>query len=376
VVLLLWLVDLPEIEQEFGGGDVSLTLGVRFVLTIPALFMAISAIFSSQIMNLIGKRVSLLASLLIYAIAGVSGGLVDSLSALLITRVALGLATGIMMTTVISLITDYFDGTQRIAALAQQSMYMSIGSIFVAILAGLLASISWRTTFMSYGIAFLLILPVFMFVFDDDIKKTSAEKVPNKKEWVLIIVLSISAFVTMASFYLIPMFVPPLLRQMGYPSPFFAGLIIGLSMFTSATGSYLYNKFRAFGTPKSIHLAALLIMSLAYLLVVFVNGIGLFTLSLMLFGFGMGLILPNLSDWASSVIDQERRGIAIGLITMGLFLGQFMSPLVSDGVVDASGPILSFGLASFALALSTLLLVSAIVVRPYFVKWFKFLADS
>ena len=44
-------------------------------------------------------------------------------------------------------------------------------------------------------------------------------------------------------------------------------------------------------------------------------------------GFGLGLMMPNLNIWLLSVTPPKIRGTAVGILTMSLFLGQFFSPI-------------------------------------------------
>ena len=47
--------------------------------------------------------------------------------------------------------------------------------------------------------------------------------------------------------------------------------------------------------------------------------------------------MPNLNVWLSSIIPDALRGRALGGLTTFFFLGQFLSPLVSQPVTNAVG---------------------------------------
>jgi len=74
------------------------------------------------------------------------------------------------------------------------------------------------------------------------------------------------------------------------------------------------------------------------------------------FSIGVGLLLPNLSDKATSSIEPECRHLAIGVITMGLVLGQLVSSLADEPALDAEGLRPAFGVAATLLGVGALVL--------------------
>ena len=371
-VLLLFLVSglgvlagglvgpaLPGMGAHFGRGVNDLEL--RLVLTTPALFMAIAAASSPFLRSHISQRTVLVAALLVYGASGAAGAVASSLVLLLVLRALQGLATGLLMTTVITIIADMFEGERRTDLLAQQSAFMSASSIVVALIAGLLAALDWRATFLTYGLAFLLVRPAIGMPSLPSSSRPKGSHLVRQEKWVIAI-LSIAAFFGMLGFYLLPMLVPFLLPKIGYASPIAAGGALALAMATSAAGSLAYRAMR-----RSAGASALLTIALA-MMAVSVGAIGQaetlvwLMLWMALFGTGMGILLPNLSDTAAMRIHPDSRHVAIGAITMGLFMGQFASSLASKPALDAGGLGLAFGTAALLLAVATAILPLGLVV--------------
>ena len=103
---------LPEMTRAFPNNPNAETL-VKLVLTIPGLFIAITAPMSGWIIDRFGRIRLLVGMLLLYAIAGTSGLYLNSLFEIIVGRAFLGIAVGGIMTTAIALIGDYFEGETR-----------------------------------------------------------------------------------------------------------------------------------------------------------------------------------------------------------------------------------------------------------------------
>jgi MFS family permease len=71
-----------------------------------------------------------------------------------------------------------------------------------------------------------------------------------------------------------------------------------------------------------------------------------------LVGVGMGLMMPNFSLWLMGFAPLALRGRVIGGLTMAIFIGQFISPLVVVPlltVTDIAGSLWRIGLGAVAL---------------------------
>lgn len=344
---------LPGLGAHFNRGVEELEL--RLVLTVPALFMAISAALSPLFRAFLSHRSALTIGLLLYAIAGMAGAFAPNLAFLLIMRAMLGFGTGLLMTTTITIIADAFEGEERIGVLAQQSAFMSVSSIFVALLGGILAAIDWRATFAVYGLALLLVWPILRLPMPPIGKQIRGNSV-TRVEGLIILILALAAFIGMLSFYLLPMLIPFWLPTIGVTSPAAAGGALALSMAASAAGSMAYRKMRRRAAPHSLLAVALISMALSIGALSQVQTLPWLLAGMAGFGLGNGILLPNLSDTAALMIDIDRRHVAIGIVTMGLFFGQFASSLASKPMLDAGGIGFAFGAAAIALVVAALIL--------------------
>ncbi|MDQ6761067.1 MAG: MFS transporter, partial [Bacteroidota bacterium] len=149
---------LPQMATAFSHVKNSAFI-VKMILTIPALMIAIISPLTGRLIDKHGRLKILWLSLILYAISGSAGYFLNDLYYILISRAILGIAVGMSMTIVITLIADYFEGMQRQKFVGLQIAFMSLGGILFIGLGGILADFGWRYPFLIYLFS-LLILPL------------------------------------------------------------------------------------------------------------------------------------------------------------------------------------------------------------------------
>ncbi|MGO1766600.1 MAG: MFS transporter, partial [Advenella sp.] len=154
---------LPAIESRFGDSD-HIALLSRMVLTLPSLFVAMSAPLAGILADRYGRKKLLVGAIALYGIAGASGLIADSLPMLLTGRAILGIAIGGIITLNTALIGDYFTGAEREKYLGLQQAFVQLGGVVFVMSGGLLAELHWRMPFVIYGAALILIPAVIIFL--------------------------------------------------------------------------------------------------------------------------------------------------------------------------------------------------------------------
>jgi MFS family permease len=327
---------LPEMTKAFPGNPSAETL-VKLVLTIPGLFIAITAPFSGWIIDKFGRIKLLVAMLLLYAIAGTSGLYLNTLGAIIVGRAFLGIAVGGIMTTAVALIGDYFEGNERQKFLGTQAGIMALsGTIFISS-GGFLADISWRYPFMIYGLAALAIPMVLIYLKEPDSsgrkleKDEVKEKIP-KLAWTIYFI----SFLGMAVFYMMPVQIPFLIQEIDSVGNMATGIALSASMLFAASMSFSYQKFKNRFTHYQIYGISFLIMGLGYLAVSFATSYAWVYPGLLLAGLSSGLVMPNSNLCLVTLASPKVRGRVLGLLTTFIFLGQFASPLMFQPIINLS----------------------------------------
>lgn len=320
---------LPGMSAHFEGAP-GADLMVRLVLTMPALFIALCAPFAGLLVERAGRLRVLVAGALLYAAAGTAGLWVDTLPVLLVSRALLGLSVAAVMTTATTLVGDYFQGPERARFLGMQSAFMGLGGLVFVTGGGLAAEIGWRAPFAIYVAALAVPLLARAYLFEPRLPPRAAGAVPDVIPPALGAVLA-AGFVTMTAFYLVPVQLPFLLAgDLGLPDPWMAGTALGLSTLTSSATSLGYARFGGSRSFEQVAAAAWAVMAAAFVLLWLAQGYALVLSAMVLLGIGLGAVFPALTTTMLALVPESRRGQMAGMLTAAVFLGQFVSPLVSQ----------------------------------------------
>lgn len=324
---------LPAMQTAFESKENAGFL-VRLVLTLPALFIVLGAPLAGFLIDHFGRKTLLLISAALYAAAGSSGFFLDSLTLILVGRALLGLAVAGIMTSVTTLIADYFTGDARSRLLGLQASFMALGGVLFLLFGGLLADLSWRYPFLIYLFP-LILLPLIIFaLFEPPRQEKELADAPNLFGFLAahpaLPAIYALGFTGMASFYLIPVQLPFHLQSISNATAAQSGLAIAASNFFSALVSLKYKSFRKRLSFVQLYAIAFALMATGFVVIGLAENYWLVLIGLAISGLGTGFLLPNASSWLTSIVPESLRGRAIGGLTMAIFLGQFVSPFYSQ----------------------------------------------
>jgi MFS family permease len=318
---------LPGLRDHFIAVP-NADLLVRLALTIPGLAIAISAPLAGNVADRFGRKPVLLAGLVLYGLSGASGLVLDSLPAILVGRVLLGFAVGMVMTAASALIADLYAGPERERVIGLQAAFMGLGGVVFLIGGGLLGEQGWRGPFAIY-LSPLLALPAMALAITEPAATTpkagDAVAFPVRTA----VLIYGFAFVGMIAFYIIPVQLPFLLRSIDAPSPTLAGIGIATASMSSAlTSLFVLKRIRDRLSIQMTLVLSFLAMTAGYGIVSMAATPQQVLGGLALAGCGLGLQMPVLVGWLQSEVPPQARGRAAGYYTMAVFFGQFVSPFV------------------------------------------------
>lgn len=377
---------LPAMQEVFAAVDPE-GFWVRLVLTIPALFIVISAPIAGIIVDRYGRKPLLIASAVLYGLAGASGAIAPSLVTLLIGRALLGVAVAGLMTSVTTLIADYFTGQARAQFLGFQTAFMGFGGTLFLTLGGVLATIDWRAPFLIYLGAWLL-LPFIVGVLYEPRNDTPTPPLPQTLSTpgdcaavqqtiqsersersepeptcapvrLMVFVYGIMVLINLA-FYLIPVQLPFFLRDLTNATAAQSGVAIAGLAFCFATASALNGWFSLrFSRPMMLN-TGFALAAVGYSLMALADGWLPIMAGLPIIGSGFGLIHPTLNVWLANETPVALRGRVLSGFTTAVFLGQFLSPIVAQPFISAVG---FAGMFGFAAGVFLMLSLAGLIVR-------------
>ncbi len=347
---------------------------VRLALTLPALLIALGAPVVGVAIDRLGRKPLLLVALLLYGIAGSAGFWLESLQAILVSRAFLGLSVASIMTTTITLAADYYKGSALAQFLGLQSGFMSLGGVVFLTLGGFLANLDWRYPFLIYLLA-LVCLPLAVVSLPEPerssnialaspalTRATGKPTAANPEKFLpsLVAMTYGIALISQIIFYLIPTQLPFYLQQIANAGPFQSGLAIALMTLLSAVSSLNYRRLKGHLGFVTIYGIAFANLALGYALISWSVSYAVLLVGLAIAGMGLGLLMPNMNLCLTTITPDAFRGRVLSGITTFFFIGQFLSPLLSQPLSAAVELGAIYGLAA---ALMTGLTICVVVVR-------------
>ncbi len=349
---------LPALRENFQDVP-NIDLMVRLVLTLPALFIGLLSPFVGLVVDKIGRMRVLVVSILVGAVAGISGYFVETLGWLLAGRAVLGIAVAGSMTSATTLIADYYEGQARSSFLGLQAGVMGLGGAFVLAVAGIMADISWRTPFLIYIVPFVVLPFVVLILYEPQLDQWCGEDVAAlgdgaacagaaareeqsfgvstaKKEPIpygLLSFIYAAVLVMVVLYFVIPIQLPFYLLEVNQASATQTGLSVSVATLSFALSSMFLAKRLARMDHITVLLMGYGLMGIGLLLITVSGGAALMYPGLVSAGIGIGIAFPNMYVWLANSAPLAIRGRALGGMNTALFLGQFSSPILSQPVV-------------------------------------------
>ena len=134
---------LPLLLREFAHIPGSNAL-VPMALTIPALCVAVFSPFAGWLSDRVGRKSLLVSALVAYSVFGFMPWFLTDLTAIIASRILLGVVEAVIMTVATALIGDYFEGEKRQRWIAIQVAVSSVAATLLIALAACWETLSER----------------------------------------------------------------------------------------------------------------------------------------------------------------------------------------------------------------------------------------
>ena len=329
---------LPGLLKHFEDTPNASTL-VPLILTIPGLAIALSAPLCGMLVDRIDPRIVLLVGIVLYIVAGSSGLYLDGLTPIILGRVLLGLAVGGIMTSSTTLIANLYSGQERGRILGYQASAMGFGGVIFILAGGFLADVSWRGPFAVYLAPFIL-LPLVFQVLPNVPRARSAGPVAQVDAPFpirLAVMVYASMFFAFLIFYNVPTQIPFLLQHLGATQAKTTGFVMAGVILSSAILSLSFGRIRAVTAPDTMAAVSFIAISITFFLISIAESVLHIFLIAPFLGAAFGVLMPNFTTWLLSNVPQPMMGRANGMLTMSVFLAQFLSAFVGAWLVSLGG---------------------------------------
>ncbi|PAF47107.1 MFS transporter [Helicobacter sp. 12S02634-8] len=347
---------LPALEAHFSDVE-NIAFLSKLILTLPALFIMVFSPISGFMLDRFGRLKLIYPAMIVWSLAGTSGFFLDNLYLLLVSRAIFGVATAFLMTGVSVLLSDYYTGIKREKALSMQGFFMAFGGAFFLILGGYLSSLDWRYPFLAYLFGLLILIFAFLMLFEPARHRPNNDVNGQKSEKFSIVkflpVYFLGVF-CMAMFYIAPTQLPFFITHTLGMDSAYVGISMAVASVVMAIFSLFYNRFRNYLSIFKIYFLSLFLIGTSFVVVGVFHSYAIVLISFILMGAGLGIMMVNNSSWLFMLAADHERAKAYGFLAASLFMGQFISPFITQPVVKIFGLVdmfWIFGLVVYAVAL-------------------------
>lgn len=321
---------LPQIiiEFELEKGEIKWLISV---FTIPGIFLSpVAGILADRL----GRKQILIPSLLLFALGGFLCTHSTSYHILLIYRLLQGLGAAALGSLSITLIGDFFKGNDRVKMMGINASVLSVAVAFYPVVGGLLAAIEWKYVFYLPVASIILAVLILFFLNNPDSTNRSnfdnyfsdLWKVINQRNVYGLFLINLLVFIILYGAYIT--FFSILLKSKFQANSVLIGMLMSAMSLVSAFFSSLNALINKWFKLHRI----LIISSICYVLAMlsfffssnwYFVGTGIF-----LFGFGHGLLVPNMQIMLISKTSEKERAAFMSFSGTILRVGQFLGPIL------------------------------------------------
>lgn len=346
---------LPNMENHFSYIKNIETIG-KLILTLPALFIVFFSPIAGFLFDKFERLKLIYPAMILWSISGVIGFFLDNIYYILISRAIFGISTAFVMTGSSALIVDYYKGIKREKALGVQGFYAAFGGALFLIIGGFLSNINWRYPFLVYLIGFLIFFIAYRTLFEPK-RQIITTPIINKNEKFDFFEFSpvyFISFVGMTLFYITPTQIPFLIIEVLKKGGELVGILLAISSVFTAISSIMYQKLRSRFNLDNMYVLGFLLISLGFCLISIFHNYLILLFSLAVIGSALGIFLVTNSSRLFLLASDNVRAKAYGFLVSSVFMGQFLSPIITQPIVNIVGLVnmfLVFGLISLLFAI-------------------------
>ena len=308
----------------------NLGFSASWLITLPSLGVVLFAPLVGRLLNKLGTIKLLSLGLVPYAILGFIGAFITNDYLLILDRILLGAATVAIQVSVTAYIADFFTGEARMKMIAWQGMSIELGGVVFLAIGGILGEINWQLPFYIYLLAILCLFLVAKTLprKEHKIVDKTTSPVTDKKSKSKVKLIFLASLLAMMLFFIgfvtLPLYLPNSFdfneSETGYSMAF-------ISVIAIITASQMPKMVKKLGDGKTVTLGFIFFM-LGYLVLATTMSIPFLVLSLIFIGIGFGFTIPLLNHMMVEVSNAQNQGKNLGLFSMGVFGGQFLSTFI------------------------------------------------
>ncbi|WP_247927573.1 MFS transporter [Streptococcus constellatus] len=333
---------------------------VELLVSLPSIGIMSLLMFNSVLERFVSERFMIILGLILYSICGLIPFFNQSYNLVFASRFVFGLGLGMMNPRAIAIISERFQGRERVQMLGYRGSAEVVGTALLTLIVGQLLRFNWTTTFWVYAIGFIVLALYLMFVpyeknESDKHKHLKSVRKMTRKQINLSIFLAFIAGMIVCANVAITLRIPSLVLQ--------------AEIGNAETASWVLSCMQLVGILAGVSFASLvsvlknrlltvtgIVFGLSQVMIGFSSQIWLLSLSALLAGFAYSVSLTAVFHIVSEKIPTHLVNRATAIVVLGCSSGASVSTFVLSLIgIISSAPIFIFSvLGVFMMATSTL----------------------
>jgi MFS family permease len=327
---------LPQMQAHFKdvpGADYLVPL----TMTAPMLMMAGLSVFVGELADRFGRKRLLVSATAFYAVVGVAPMFLDTLTAIIASRFALGILEAVLMTVSTTMIGDYYDGAKRERMMSLQTTVSASSAFLLNNVGGMVAEHGWRAPYAAFAVSLVLVPLMVIFLWEprtranmtnEQFEQDSASFRPGRLAGICVLAVLLGIM-----FLTVPVHFGYLHGAIGVNSPSQIGMAYGINSLGVIAGTLLFGWVLAqkLKVPAQLALGSL-VAGMGFVLMQSATDYTTLTTAGFVNGLGAGILLPTMVTWNMRDLPVCRRGMGTGAFQSCLFFGMFLSPILIVGL--------------------------------------------
>ncbi len=341
---------LDTIREYFSEADKTL---VQLIISVPALFIFITNLFFSGLCRKFKSRTLLLAGLMLYTAGGCIAGLFNNIFVVLIFRALVGIGVGIIMPMSTGLLAFYYTKDKQDRLMGYSSAMNQMGGVVATLIAGMLAQISWRLSFLVYLMGLISIVLCVLFLPNEKLAAGEEKLEKQRGNFGNYYTFVIAMFLLMFTFFVYPSnFAIEAAGEGIISAEAITAIMAGADLVAFAGGLLFVHVKKRMGR-LTVYVAPVLFFA-GYMLLAFAGGFpGALTGSACI-GFANGIGIPCIISTASAKAGKTAATTVMPMISAAMYLAQFVTPFILSTVSKVTGNVT--GLAYITAGICALIL--------------------
>ena len=338
---------------------------VELLVSLPSIGIMSLLMFNSVLERFVSERFMIILGLILYSICGLIPFFNQSYNLVFASRFVFGLGLGMMNPRAIAIISERFQGRERVQMLGYRGSAEVVGTALLTLIVGQFLRFNWTTTFWVYAIGFIVLALYLMFVpyeknESDKHKHLKSVRKMTRKQIHLSIFLAFIAGMIVCANVAITLRIPSLVLQ--------------AEIGNAETASWILSCMQLVGILAGVSFASLvnalknrlltitgIVFGLSQIMIGLSSQIYFLSLSALLAGFAYSISLTAVFHIISEKIPAYLVNRATAIVVLGCSSGASVSTFVLSliGIISSTPTFIFSVLGVLMMGISTLAAIVA-----------------